>query len=57
MLVQALGHIPTEGEEAVVDGVRLQAECVEGHRIVQVRVTPEAEPVSDDDPAAPGDEP
>jgi CBS domain containing-hemolysin-like protein len=53
VLVQALGHIPTEGEEAVVDGVRLRADGVDGHRIVQVRVTPEAEP--GDDPA--GDEP
>jgi len=44
-----LGHIPTEGESAEVDGFRLVAEKVQGRRIGRVRIlrvprSPEAQP-------------
>jgi CBS domain containing-hemolysin-like protein len=38
VLVQALGHIPAEGEAAVVDGVELRAERVQGRRVTRVRL-------------------
>ncbi len=44
VLAQALGRIPSEGEEATVDGVGLRAERVQGRRILRVRVTPSADP-------------
>jgi putative hemolysin len=43
VLFQALGRIPSEGESAVVDGVGLRAERVQGRRIQRVRVTPPGE--------------
>lgn len=49
VLFKALGHIPVEGEEAEVQGVRLRAERVQGRRILRVRVTPAAPPPPDDD--------
>lgn len=48
-LFKALGHVPVEGEEAVLDGgVVLRAERVQGRRILRVRVTP-GPPEPDDD--------
>ena len=35
-----LGHVPSEGEAAEVDGYRLHAEKVQGRRIGRVRITP-----------------
>ena len=51
VLIQALGHVPVEGEEAAVDGVLLRAERVQGRRVIRVRVTPPppAPPEDDDD--------
>lgn len=50
VLIQALGHVPAEGEEAVVDGVSLRAERVQGRRVLRVRVAPSAaEPDDDED--------
>ncbi|HEU5151267.1 MAG TPA: hemolysin family protein [Iamia sp.] len=40
VLFQALGRIPTEGDSAVVEGVELRAERVQGRRIQRVRVDP-----------------
>jgi len=40
--VDALGHVPTEGESARVNGYQFCAERVQGRRIVSVRVTPTA---------------
>jgi putative hemolysin len=40
LLFDLLGRVPGEGEGADVDGVRLVAERVEGHRIGRVRVSP-----------------
>lgn len=34
-----LGHVPTQGERAEYEGVQFSVERVDGHRIVQVRVT------------------
>ncbi len=51
VLFQALGRIPTEGEEAVVGGIGLRAERVQGRRIMRVRVTPAA-PAADEEIAA-----
>ncbi len=39
LLLNALGHVPTEGESVVVDGHRLTAERVQGRRIGRVRVS------------------
>jgi len=39
VLFSALGHVPVEGEEVVVNGVTLRAERVQGRRIQRVRVT------------------
>ncbi len=38
LVLGLLGHVPTEGESAVVDGHRLVAERVQGRRIGRVRV-------------------
>jgi CBS domain containing-hemolysin-like protein len=35
-----LGHVPAEGEVVEIDGLRLQAERVQGRRIGAVRITP-----------------
>jgi CBS domain containing-hemolysin-like protein len=40
LLYSLLGHVPVEGEEAVVDGHRLIAERVQGRRIGRVRIVP-----------------
>ena len=37
-----LGHVPTEGEAAVVDGFTLVAEKVQGRRIGRVRISPQS---------------
>jgi CBS domain containing-hemolysin-like protein len=39
LLLNALGHVPTEGESVDVDGHRLTAERVQGRRIGRVRVS------------------
>ena len=39
-LFNLLGHVPTEGEAAEVDGFRLHAEKVQGRRIGRVRIVP-----------------
>ncbi|HVM63575.1 MAG TPA: hemolysin family protein [Acidimicrobiales bacterium] len=39
LLLHVLGHIPTTGESAEVDGWRLTAERVQGRRISRVRLT------------------
>jgi len=44
-----LGRIPQEGDEIVVDGVRLQVDAMAGRRVERVRVT---EVVAPDDPEA-----
>jgi putative hemolysin len=49
VLISALGHIPVEGEEAVVEGVRLRAERVQGRRVLRVRVTPPPPAPDDED--------
>jgi len=38
LVFDLLGHVPTQGEAVVVDGLRLVAERVEGNRIGRVRV-------------------
>jgi CBS domain containing-hemolysin-like protein len=40
LLYSLLGHVPVEGEEAVVAGHRLVAERVQGRRIGRVRIVP-----------------
>jgi putative hemolysin len=40
LLYSLLGHVPVEGEVAVVDGHRLVAERVQGRRIGRVRISP-----------------
>ncbi|HYI61899.1 MAG TPA: hemolysin family protein [Acidimicrobiales bacterium] len=40
VLIQALGHVPAEGDEVEVEGVRLRAERVQGRRVLRVRVIP-----------------
>jgi CBS domain containing-hemolysin-like protein len=40
LLYSLLGHVPVEGETAVVDGHRLAAERVQGRRIGRVRISP-----------------
>lgn len=49
VLIQALGHVPVEGEEVAVDGVGLRAERVQGRRVLRVRVTPAPPPPRDPD--------
>jgi CBS domain containing-hemolysin-like protein len=44
LVFNALGHVPTEGECARVNGFEFCAERVQGRRIVSVRVTPCREP-------------
>ena len=39
LLYSLLGHVPTEGEDAEVDGFRLAAERVQGRRIGRVRIS------------------
>ena len=39
LLYSLLGHVPTEGEAAEVDGFRLAAERVQGRRIGRVRIS------------------
>lgn len=40
LLLDLLGHVPTQGEAADLDGYRLTAEKVQGRRIGRVRLTP-----------------
>jgi putative hemolysin len=40
LLYSLLGHVPIEGEAALVDGHRLIAERVQGRRIGRVRISP-----------------
>jgi CBS domain containing-hemolysin-like protein len=40
LLFNVLGRVPVEGESVDVDGVRLVAEKVQGHRIGRIRVSP-----------------
>ncbi|MGQ0569893.1 MAG: hemolysin family protein [Armatimonadota bacterium] len=40
-----LGHVPAQGERVAYDGVELAVERVDGHRIVQVKIT-KAEPAA-----------
>jgi putative hemolysin len=49
LLYSVLGHVPTEGEWADVDGHRLVAEQVKGRRIGRVRISPM--PTAGGDPA------
>ena len=42
LLIAMLGHVPAEGESAVVDGHQLRAERVSGRRIGRVVITPTA---------------
>lgn len=49
VLIQALGHVPAEGEEATVAGVRLRAERVQGRRVLRVRVTRPSPEADEDD--------
>jgi putative hemolysin len=44
LVFNLLGHVPTEGEEVVVDGHKLVAERVQGRRIGRVRVAKVPEP-------------
>jgi putative hemolysin len=44
LLYSLLGHVPVEGEVAVVDGHRLAAERVQGRRIGRVRISPVGAP-------------
>ncbi|MHB1912985.1 MAG: transporter associated domain-containing protein, partial [Acidimicrobiales bacterium] len=48
LVLNLLGHIPSEGEAVEVDGRRLSAEKVQGRRIGRVRVLPLAPPVEQD---------
>lgn len=48
LLMYVLGRIPEEGDEIVVDGVRLQVDAMAGRRVERVRVT-EAAPVADEE--------
>lgn len=51
VLIQTLGHVPVEGEEATVEGIGLRAERVQGRRVLRVRVTlpPPVEADDEDD--------
>lgn len=40
LLFNVLGRVPVEGESVDVDGVRLVAERVQGHRIGRIRISP-----------------
>ncbi len=52
LLYSLLGHVPVEGEVAVVDGHRLVAERVQGRRIGRVRISPTGgDPDGDSSPA------
>ena len=62
LLYSLLGHVPTEGESADVDGHRLVAERVQGRRIGRVRISalpsgaPSKDRADDDDRAEPRSE-
>jgi putative hemolysin len=43
LLFNVLGRVPSEGESAVVDGLTLVAERVEGNRVGRVRIVPLAQ--------------
>jgi CBS domain containing-hemolysin-like protein len=44
LVFSLLGHVPQEGEEAVLDGHRFRAERVQGRRIGRVRISRHVEP-------------
>jgi putative hemolysin len=44
LLFNVLGRVPVEGEAVEVDGVRLVAERVQGHRIGRIRISPSHAP-------------
>jgi len=48
LVLNLLGHIPSEGEAVEVDGHRLSAEKVQGRRIGRVRIVPLVPPVEQD---------
>jgi len=59
LLFNVLGRVPVEGETVDVDGVRLMAEKVQGHRIGRIRITriaPQAAPAKRRTDAAHGDD-
>jgi putative hemolysin len=56
LLYSLLGHVPSEGEEAEVDGHRLVAERVQGRRIGRVRISVTAHGQAVNDPAGDDDE-
>ena len=56
LLYSLLGHVPTEGEAAFVDGHRLVAERVQGRRIGRVRISPTGGPASEMDAGDAGTE-
>jgi CBS domain containing-hemolysin-like protein len=39
LVFNLLGHVPTEGETADLEGLRLRAERVQGRRIGRVRIS------------------
>jgi CBS domain containing-hemolysin-like protein len=54
LLFNVLGRVPVEGESVEVDGVRLVAERVQGHRIGRIRIVPMHTPAAHGaKPAAP----
>ncbi|MGH9182735.1 MAG: hemolysin family protein [Acidimicrobiales bacterium] len=53
LVLNLLGHVPSEGEAIEVGGHRLRAERVQGRRIGRVRVSPTPEPVAPDTDQAP----
>ncbi len=48
LFVELAGHIPSEGESIVVEGVRITAREVDGTRIRRLLVEPTAEPTKED---------
>ncbi|HVA41866.1 MAG TPA: transporter associated domain-containing protein, partial [Acidimicrobiales bacterium] len=48
LVLNLLGHIPSEGEAVEVDGHRLSAEKIQGRRIGRVRIVPLVPPVEQD---------
>jgi CBS domain containing-hemolysin-like protein len=52
LFLDMAGHVPSEGEEVTVDGLRLVAERVQGRRIARVRIEPANTP-ENAEPSAP----
>jgi CBS domain containing-hemolysin-like protein len=53
LLYSLLGHVPSEGETAEIEGLLLRAERVQGRRIGRVRISSAPEPGDDDGDSAP----